>query len=820
MASLLPIDHGTVILAGLGGSQRRIRATVLSSHGAEEDLYRTCSDCNTRLHHSKGKPGNSGWDAGWYCHVCWHAWDKVHKDDDWHHAYPQQEASALQHAAVSKVQEAKAEAELNSRGVASQADLERRQASAEHPSQPPLQRAAGSSSGSIRSSSRSRTSSIDSSSSSAARAESAPGEEAAALSPPADEMLDVAHVTLGGLLDSLRRMDKADCEMAVKYVDKVLKNVAAKSSAEGMDERTPSALESKPAEEHLEEYELPLLEAGSSSTSSTTTNAAASAQADLGEEATAPQAMAEFPSQPSSSSSANPAASVQAGHGEEATALQAMAESRSQASPLCKAAPSQPATAPALQPAVFPGPMPQPPSQPSSPCNAGSSNTTASRSTTASSSTSPAACGQAAPGEETTALPSQLGQAGSSSTTASIITTASSSTSPAACGQAALGQETTALPSQPCKAGSSITTTSSSSTSAAACAQAAHGAEAFRTECPSRNALRSKEEPAACKQHDSEQTAREAVSRKKPDPEKAKRQAQRTGSAIRRIPPRVFAPWKETKDSRKWHRGSVVHQVGSSTCCVKWDHFEGRSIVPVSDLRDAHGCLLSGPQPDESRTVINIACLGDSMTFGGYPVHLRDGLDELVKTGRLPSYHFQVLDFGWCATTASKQNEDYYGHSPPFREALQLGSQIDIAIFMLGTNDSKTYVWNEQRFEDEFAALIKQVQGWSTQKRPLEVLLVAPPPMQYDGVFDMQRRVVNNLLPGILFRLATRLQVQFVNASLQMMKVLGKPPFFSEDGVHLSESGDRLLANIIQLDLLKLLDNRPKQLVAHVAELC
>lgn len=271
----------------------------------------------------------------------------------------------------------------------------------------------------------------------------------------------------------------------------------------------------------------------------------------------------------------------------------------------------------------------------------------------------------------------------------------------------------------------------------------------------------------------------------------------------------------------KWHRARVMQsrKPGTFEIEFEWDTIPSVSFKKLNQLRDVYGRPLSGPLLDDGRPVVQIACLGDSMTFGGYPVFLRDELHGMVVKGSLPRCNIKVRDFGCNSCTAMQHKDDSYANSQPFREALQVRSEIDLAVFMLGTNDSKTYIWNQQRYEDEFAALIQQVQGKDSQHLHPKVLLVAPPPLESDGQWEMQRSIVNDGLPKIISRLATRLQVEYANACHHMKVLRRHPnPFYEHDGVHLTGRGDQELARILGREVARVLKSLAKLSATDVEE--
>ena len=95
-----------------------------------------------------------------------------------------------------------------------------------------------------------------------------------------------------------------------------------------------------------------------------------------------------------------------------------------------------------------------------------------------------------------------------------------------------------------------------------------------------------------------------------------------------------------------------------------------------------------------------IAAVGDSITQGScssdksthsYPVQLANML-----THRDGTSDYEVVNFGVSGRTALRKGDYPYWAEQKYKEALDF--QPDIVIIMFGTNDCKTYQWNELDF--------------------------------------------------------------------------------------------------------------------------
>ena len=95
-----------------------------------------------------------------------------------------------------------------------------------------------------------------------------------------------------------------------------------------------------------------------------------------------------------------------------------------------------------------------------------------------------------------------------------------------------------------------------------------------------------------------------------------------------------------------------------------------------------------------------------------------------------------------------------YWNEPQYREAL--GSDADIVILMLGTNDSKYYQWNEQSFLTDYLAISKSF--LSMPSNP-SLYLMIPPPLYQDHAYQMNQTVINSVFPSLIPRIAKELEL-------------------------------------------------------------
>ena len=83
---------------------------------------------------------------------------------------------------------------------------------------------------------------------------------------------------------------------------------------------------------------------------------------------------------------------------------------------------------------------------------------------------------------------------------------------------------------------------------------------------------------------------------------------------------------------------------------------------------------------------------------------------------------FEVINFGRSGKTATMNVSDSYVDLTAFKEALH--SHPDIVVLMLGTNDAKNHIWDEDKFIRDYTDICKDFLKVSKQ-----LYLMVPPPL-------------------------------------------------------------------------------------------
>lgn len=67
---------------------------------------------------------------------------------------------------------------------------------------------------------------------------------------------------------------------------------------------------------------------------------------------------------------------------------------------------------------------------------------------------------------------------------------------------------------------------------------------------------------------------------------------------------------------------------------------------------------------------------------------------------------FEIVNLGIGGRTMLRKGDLPYWNEPNFQEALN--SQANIIILMLGTNDAKSFNWNESEYEKDYMDMVRE----------------------------------------------------------------------------------------------------------------
>lgn len=181
---------------------------------------------------------------------------------------------------------------------------------------------------------------------------------------------------------------------------------------------------------------------------------------------------------------------------------------------------------------------------------------------------------------------------------------------------------------------------------------------------------------------------------------------------------------------------------------------------------------------------IKVACIGDSITNGGgkdqssfYPTQL----DSILGEG------YQVLNFGESGATMQTDGNKPFWHQKDFHNVFAYTP--DIAVIMLGTNDTKTKNWNADSYERDYQLMIDTL---NTMDSKPQIYLCFPPPAFRNSYTINDSTIRAGVIP-IVERIAKRNSIQIIDVYNGMIERSDLFP----DGIHPNEKGIKNMAEII-----------------------
>lgn len=193
---------------------------------------------------------------------------------------------------------------------------------------------------------------------------------------------------------------------------------------------------------------------------------------------------------------------------------------------------------------------------------------------------------------------------------------------------------------------------------------------------------------------------------------------------------------------------------------------------------------------------IHIACLGDSITFGAGIGGKKEETWEYFLNQILTD-RYQVINYGISGRTL--QDEGDYPYKADKFYPISKETKAEIYLILLGTNDAKPYNWNEERYERELHALLKE---YIEMEHGPKVILMSPPHCYEDKksgivLFDIEKKNIDGPIQEIVHRQANLFGIKLIDLYAHTE---GHEDWFV-DGVHPNALGNRKIAEYIAQQL-------------------
>jgi len=202
-----------------------------------------------------------------------------------------------------------------------------------------------------------------------------------------------------------------------------------------------------------------------------------------------------------------------------------------------------------------------------------------------------------------------------------------------------------------------------------------------------------------------------------------------------------------------------------------------KKIVCIAFVLSMFGC--SDMQKD-----IKVACVGDSITEGmridwqsdnAYPSQL----DSILGDG------YEVMNFGRSATTMMKDGDFPYWSAKEFTNALRY--HPDIIVLKLGTNDSKLFQWNAEKYKASYQMMIDTFLSIN----PKPTIKLCLPAAVITDRWEITDSVVTNGVIPIVKEIAEKNGLEVIDLNTPLK---GRADLYHEDGIHPIKSGATVIA--------------------------
>ena len=189
--------------------------------------------------------------------------------------------------------------------------------------------------------------------------------------------------------------------------------------------------------------------------------------------------------------------------------------------------------------------------------------------------------------------------------------------------------------------------------------------------------------------------------------------------------------------------------------------------------------------------------MGDSITFGAGVKKTRKSDCWEAKLEKLFSGSYQVLNYGISGATLQDEGNKPYWNMPEkqlqgYPEAA-LALKPQIILLMLGTNDSKPYNWDRERYEAQLRQRTEELKASGAR-----LILMCPPfacPANGSDVvaFDIINETIRDEIVPIVKKCAADNEVDCIDL---YALTEGHGEYFA-DGVHPNSFGNRVIAGEI-----------------------
>lgn len=181
---------------------------------------------------------------------------------------------------------------------------------------------------------------------------------------------------------------------------------------------------------------------------------------------------------------------------------------------------------------------------------------------------------------------------------------------------------------------------------------------------------------------------------------------------------------------------------------------------------------------------IRVACIGNSITYG-HGIQDREHDTYPAQLQQLLGDEYDVRNFGVSGTTAQREGDFPWTTTAEYKAALEFLPQI--AIFKLGTNDSKPQNWvGTDRFIDNLQALAREFAALPSHPR----IIIALPAKAYEVRWNIHDDIIAQQEIPAIRKMAKKNHWTLID----LYKATDGMPQLFPDGIHPNEQGAGVIA--------------------------
>ncbi len=194
-----------------------------------------------------------------------------------------------------------------------------------------------------------------------------------------------------------------------------------------------------------------------------------------------------------------------------------------------------------------------------------------------------------------------------------------------------------------------------------------------------------------------------------------------------------------------------------------------------------------------AQTVIRVACVGDSITFGA---GVKDAKNKYpARLGVLLGAGYEVKNFGVSGATMLDKGDKPYKKQKAYQQAFEF--KPDIVVIKLGTNDSKPHNWAKK---DDFATDTRSlVEAFLRANPKAKVFLCHPAPVIDKGNFGIRNEIVKPEIIPLIDKVAAEMKLGVID----LYSALDGKPELIPDRVHPNDEGAGLIAAAVHAAIIK-----------------